>query len=217
VRTEGVVLAKPRDAGQPAPLSPIAGIRIAQNVLPLAATIEKVGEGIVQGAVRRFDIQLSDAHDVLLPNVSAVQQEFVRGHYWTLSESERLRVPALEQHKAGVEFSADEVVFDAARAVDLDVDYEVLVVPGDEPAVATGRSIAIDAAILQRWARVPAQRRVARQQDRGRVEQRTDAVRARPTRYVAPDGGGMSMNVPPESVDLAAASAVVAEYVRRSA
>ena len=101
--------------------------------MPLGVTIAKVGEARLAGDLDRFDLAVLDAGATA--RVAPAQLEFVRGHYWELTEAQRLRTPVFERHQAGIEITSDGLEFDATAAIEEAFAYEVIVIGAvDQPA-----------------------------------------------------------------------------------
>jgi hypothetical protein len=104
-------------------IDPLGRLRLTQSAVPLDLRIEKLGEADVRGT-NKVDLA------VFQPDGSAatgdqVTSVFVRGHFFPLNRSERLRAPAMETHKSGLEFSATG--FDSAgEVISDDYSYEVI-------------------------------------------------------------------------------------------
>jgi len=109
-----------------AALDPIGGARFVQRAVPLRVRIDKIGEAQVTGA-RTLDIAVSAGGAPV--SAAAASLEFVRGHFFTLTDAERLRAPAFESHKAGFEIAADALSIRAQDAVVAECDYEVIQIP----------------------------------------------------------------------------------------
>ena len=132
---DGVRFRDPREGEETRAASPVGGLRFSQRAVPLGIEIEKVGEAQIVGPARTFDLALFAAAGAI--PLSDVELDFVRGHFWKMSESERLRAPAFERQKSGFEVaSGDQLVFDAARAIEVEYGYEYVQI-GDDTA-ATG-------------------------------------------------------------------------------
>ena len=136
-RTSGVSF-RSLDGGT-RPADPAGGLRLQQRALPLATEIEKVGEAKVSGGAARFDLHLADDAGLA---VDEVTDTFARGQFLELSESERLRTPSFDRHKAGLQLAADALSADTDAAIEAEHAYEVIVIGSDdEPADATPRIV----------------------------------------------------------------------------
>lgn len=102
----------------------IGGLRFVQRRLPLGIDLKKIGEAQILGH-SNLDIRVSDSKGKEVATTD-VMLEFVRGHFFNLSESDRLKVPAFDQYKAGFEFSPDGWVVNNDDAVSADYDYEII-------------------------------------------------------------------------------------------
>ncbi|MGD9990491.1 DUF6603 domain-containing protein, partial [Pseudonocardia sp.] len=150
-RVSGVTFAPDPPGAAPA-VDPAAGLRYLQRALPLGIPIEKVGEAVVAGGARRFDLAVRgpDGDDLQLDPVDA---DFVRGQHWTLTEDERLRAPVFEAHQAGFTLGGDELVADAGTAVDAEYAYEVIVLQGTDTRDPAGLrpGFRLDEQVAGRW------------------------------------------------------------------
>lgn len=129
--SDGVRFASPPPGEESSrPTSPVGGLRFSQRAMPLAITIEKIGEADIVGVARKFDLAVFAGETAIDSN--AARLDFVRGHFWKTSEGERLRAPAFEQHKSGFEIaSGDKLAVDVSKAIDVEYGYEYVMV-GDE-------------------------------------------------------------------------------------
>jgi len=113
-------------------------VRLMQTAVPLGLTIEKLGEADVEGT-KSVDIAVFQP-DGTAVSAEAETGEFVRGHYFDLSRSERLRAPAMETHRAGQSFNSTG--FDSAGDVISDAyDYEVIEIGVSEEETKTTGAI----------------------------------------------------------------------------
>jgi hypothetical protein len=114
----------------PKPTSPVGGLRFVQRAMPLAIAIEKIGEAQVVGAADTFDLAVFAGQTQV--DVAPAELDFVRGHFWNLSEVDRLRAPTFERHKGGFEIAGDILRVDAGRAIDVEYGYEFINLGPDE-------------------------------------------------------------------------------------
>jgi hypothetical protein len=157
-RVSGVVFA-PAGVGPGAPdgaADPAAGVRYLQRALPLGVDIEKVGDAVLAGGAHRYDLTVLDADGNHLP-LSPAHADFVRGHFWALTEDERLRAPAFERHRAGFALGGDLLEVAAGAAVDAVYGYEAIPLTGRTgpqlpPPVITDAELAD--AVFVRWSAV---------------------------------------------------------------
>jgi len=188
-RTSGVGFA-PGDAVEAA-VDPLGGVRLVQRALPLGVAIEKIGEAQVGGATRRLDLRAFAADGSAAP-VARSDLDFVRGHFFRISDAERLRATAFERHKAGFEIAAEALEGPVAQAVVETYGYEVIEIPaedGDAPAAPRGPD-ARPSDFLQRFARANLMR-AARPEFGLRDEfPRPDAVGIRPAVFVGDAAAG---------------------------
>ncbi len=150
-RSSGVTFAE-LATDDPGGVDPMGGLRFVQRAVPLRVDIEKVGEARVSGSARNFDIAVTNAGNAEL---RASHLEFVRGHYWNLSESERLRSAVFEEHKAGVEIVGDGALsVDAQNEVKAKYDYDIVVIEAADQPQSTTRVLSgkpLSAAFIDRW------------------------------------------------------------------
>jgi len=134
----------------------VGGLRLSQKALPLGVRIEKLGEAEVAGAARAFDLAVfpANAPGAAAIGARAADIEFVHGHFWKLSEADRLRAPAYDLLKSGFEIAAsDKLEIDFSRARTSEYGYELVMI-GDEsdalasPLFAFSNAVAGD---LSRW------------------------------------------------------------------
>jgi hypothetical protein len=115
-----------------AAIDPMGGIRLVERAVPLGVRIDKIGEAQLAGA-RTFDLKVMKGAAQV--GVAPASEDFVRGHFFNLSEAERLRSPAFEPHRAGFQFAPDVLAFNASAAIVESYEYEVIQLP-----VAGGQS-----------------------------------------------------------------------------
>lgn len=118
-----------------AAVDPLGGLRFVQRALPLGVHIDKIGNAQLSGA-RSFDLRVFKEGQAL--EVSPTRQDFVRGHFFSMSDDEKLRTPAFESYRAGFDFSPDELAVDDNEAVIEGYDYEVIRIPVDRDIQSIG-------------------------------------------------------------------------------
>ena len=135
-----------------AAVDPLAGVRLVQRALPLGVTIEKIGEAQTGSGANRLDLKVFTT-DGAEATVTAANLDFVRGHFFNLSESERLRATAFDTHKAGFELAADDLTGPVGKAIEEDYAYEIIEIPieQDDPLVLHGAFNA-NATLINRFA-----------------------------------------------------------------
>lgn len=186
---DGVRFAEPPRGEERRALSPTGGARFVQRALPLAVVIEKIGEATLVGPLSQFDLQVSAAGQVQTPNSAAL--DFVRGHFWSLSEGERLRAAAFESHKAGFEIAPGSLAVDAAAGVACDTDYEVVVIADDDTVAPSIRPALVNAQLLDAWVAAAHRERSAPLNPIVALAMaRADAVAVQPSPYVTILSGG---------------------------
>ena len=157
-RVSGVVF-PPAEFGEPAPdrvVDPAAGLQYLQRAVPLGVRIEKLGEAALVGGSHRYDLAVLDpgGGDLPLPPATA---DFVRGHFWALTEEERLRAPAFERHSAGFVLGGDDLEVNAGASVDAVYGYEVIALPsraGPHLTPPVFDDVPLDDAVFGRWSGV---------------------------------------------------------------
>lgn len=202
-RVSGVGFARQNREENPALIDPSGGVRFLQRALPLAVAIDRIGTSRLVGDANTFDLAFTDNGSAISGN--AATSEFVRGAFFDLNESERLRGPATERHKSGIELRGpDELVIDESTAQSFDFEYETIFLGDDEEDTRTLSEHAVDAEVADRVIRLTAERTstplnsnyVAEVLTLGRinVQQVTyvavgeSAVNSGPRPAVAPDG-----------------------------
>ena len=134
---------RPEEQG-PQPASPIGGLRFVQRALPLAIAIEKIGETQIVGAADTFDLAVFVNGEEIA--IAPANLDFVRGHFWKLDESDRLRAPAFERHKSGFEIAGDSLRVEIGQAITVEYGYEF---------IHLGDDALVDASPLFEFATVP--------------------------------------------------------------
>ena len=81
-------------------IDPGGGARFMQRAVPLGVALAKIGEA--QVPAHRLSTSRSSRASTAL-SLAPAKEEFVRGHFFELSEAERLRSPEFERFKAGFE------------------------------------------------------------------------------------------------------------------
>ncbi len=109
-------------------IDPVGGMRLTQTAVPLDLAIQKIGETTLTGP-KKLDLEiLSDGtRQTLTPH----RADFVRSHFFNTSDSEKLRLPSFESHKAGYEFSADALAMRADKQIEETYEYEVIEIEGE--------------------------------------------------------------------------------------
>jgi hypothetical protein len=187
--SNGVRFAEPPPGEDRRALSPAGGARFVQRALPLGAVIEKIGEATLTGAANTFDLQPSIPGQTATP--PSAMLDFVRGHFWSLSEGERLRAAGFESHRAGFEIAADTLLVDASAAITGDYDYEVVVIGDDETVAPAIRPAGLDVATLAGWISAAHRERTAPLDAITLLAgRRADAIMLRTPAYVVMAAGG---------------------------
>jgi hypothetical protein len=151
-RVSGVALASGVAAA--GAIDPGGGARFVQRAVPLGVALSKIGEAQIAGA-STLDLKAFGGSTAL--SLAPTKEEFVRGHFFALSEAERLRSPEFERFKAGFELSPDALVVDPAKAIVETYGYEVILlgVEDDRTAPADIRTHAgLGQAFTDRWVAV---------------------------------------------------------------
>jgi hypothetical protein len=116
--------------------------------------IEKIGEAVVSGP-RTVDLEIFSAD--VKQNLSTHHAEFVRSQFFNTGESERLRLPSFERHKAGYEFSADDLSIRDDLAIEEAYQYEIIEIEAEpeKPRLAkVGRVLRLNNAFATRFSGV---------------------------------------------------------------
>ncbi|RWC62377.1 DUF6603 domain-containing protein [Mesorhizobium sp.] len=154
--SDGVRFVRPGKDELVRPVSPVGGLRFSQKAMPLGMRIEKLGETQIAGSARSFDLA---AYPQALPGDPAVateaaEIEFVHGHFWNISEADRLREPAYERLKSGFEIAGGaRLRIDTSKAITSEYGYELVMI-GDERDILASELFAftkIVAGDLSRW------------------------------------------------------------------
>lgn len=129
--SDGVRFMEPRpDEKGPRAASPVGGLRFSQKAMPLAIAIEKIGEAEIVSDADAFDLAVFVNNSQV--TVVSAELDFVRGHFWKMSEADKLRAPAFERHKSGFEIASDTLRVDVSRAIDVEYGYEFIKIGEDE-------------------------------------------------------------------------------------
>ena len=120
-------------------IDPLGGARLTQTAVPLDVTIEKVGEGQIAGGPARLDLDVFDANGQAV-DTTDVDQSFVHGHFYNLTDAERLRATAFDTLKGGVEMVGPGLMGPTNKAIQSDYTYEYVEIPvqPDAPPIAGG-------------------------------------------------------------------------------
>jgi len=120
-------------------IDPLGGARLMQTAVPLDVSIQKVGEGQITGGPARLDLAVFDATGQSVA-ASPVNQSFVHGHFFNLTDAERLRATAFDTLKAGVEITGPGLIGATSKAIESHYEYEYVEIPveTDAPPVAAG-------------------------------------------------------------------------------
>jgi hypothetical protein len=135
-------------------IDPVGGMRLTQIAVPLDLAIEKIGEAVLTGP-KNVDLEIYTGG--VKQTLAAHKAEFVRSHFFQTSESERLRLPSFERHKAGYEFSPDALSLRSDKLIEETYEYEVIEIESypEEPALAQLRGVlAVHPEFAARFARV---------------------------------------------------------------
>jgi hypothetical protein len=123
---------------------PMGSLEVRQSALPLAIELQTVGGApIAQESKSYFDIERvvaarkkvsedtgEDAkEDATALSIAEVKEDFARGQFITLTDSERLTLPAFEEMKAGASMGTGSISFGAI--VEQSPDYETTLIGED--------------------------------------------------------------------------------------
>jgi hypothetical protein len=205
-RSSGVAFAAGDDVA--GAVDPIGGLRLVQRALPLGVTIEKVGEARVSSAANRLELRVFSG--TRLVQLEPARLDFVRGHFFALTESERLRAPAFEQHDAGVEFAPDQLAFSADAAIEDTYDYEVIEIGAEEDREAPLNvlpHVALRAEFGARWMDVTHERVGRSRESFKPIFAPAEAIHVERLAYVSGASVDDAAGVVPDPTSLAASAA----------
>ena len=132
-RTSGVGFA--RGDGVEASVDPLGGVRLVQRALPLGVRIEKIGEAQLGVSANLLDLRAFASGQPV--SVARADLDFARGHFFRLSDAEKLRATAFERHKAGFEIAAEALIGPVGQAIVETYSYEIIEIPVEqEDAIA---------------------------------------------------------------------------------
>lgn len=106
-------------------IDPLGGLHFIQNAVPLAVELRKIGEADVSGPAT-VDLRVFRGGQALA--LQPAEAEFVRGHFFSITEAQRLSDPVFEHHKAGFQFS-DAALVSGPASVEADYAYEIVEIP----------------------------------------------------------------------------------------
>ena len=156
-RVSGVGFAAGTRRDAPSVIDPSGGLRFVQNALPLGVAIDRIGTSRLVGDGNIFELVFSEDGSEL--EGSDAVSPFVRGAFFDLTESERLRGPATEVHKSGIELRGpDDLVFDDTAVRTFEFEYETVFLGDDEEDIRPTTDHLPDVVVLERWARAAAER-----------------------------------------------------------
>jgi len=151
-RAPGVSFAPTESAKQA--IDPAGGVRFLQRAVPLDVSLEKIGEAQVTGP-KRVDLKVFQNEQEI--TAQPATQDFVRGHFFELSEAERLRAPDFDELKAGFEVSGDKLAYDASKAIAETYDYEIILIGVEDDRtkpVVRGPVLTLPTQFADRWSHV---------------------------------------------------------------
>jgi len=126
------------EQGSETRIAPLGGLQFSQNQMPLGTALQKFGKLNLPPSNNSVDIEVRNTAGQVIPT-EPVYADFVRGHFYNLSESERLRATAFERQKSGYSFTEQALVTAANKAEHTQYDYEYIEIPvitaPDEPAI----------------------------------------------------------------------------------
>ena len=122
-------------AGDALLLHPLGRLEVRQGVVPLRLDrdIDRVG-AFVPARDRRFEVTSAAVGGTLVAK-DAVFDDFPDGHFFDLTDAQRLAAPAFVRREAGVVFGSDAYRTDVAAAVPSPVGYDEIVIGPDGVAV----------------------------------------------------------------------------------
>ena len=116
-------------------LHPLGRLEVRQGVVPLRLDrdIDRVG-AFVPARDRRFEVTSAVVGGTLVDK-EPVFDDFPDGHFFDLTDAQRLAAPAFVRREAGVVFGSDAYRTDVAAAVPSPVGYDEIVIGPDGVAV----------------------------------------------------------------------------------
>ena len=142
------------------PIDPLGGLRFVQNTVPLQVALQSIGEADVSGP-DMVDLKVFAGGIEL--DMAPAEAEFLRGHFFNISEGQRLSDPVFEYHKAGFEFS-DRAMVSGPAMVEDTYEYEIIEIPlhdNDAPRRVKNANLSKDTFARARRAMVHGPRRTA--------------------------------------------------------
>jgi len=115
--------------GDEALFDPSGRLTLRQVAVPLGVRLQTLGEAEIVGATRLSIAVSSSAGPVT--DLADVEDDFVRGHFFGLTQAERLRQPSYETHTSGVAF-ATEGIAATGLSVQETYGYEIIRIGVDE-------------------------------------------------------------------------------------
>lgn len=136
-RSSGVVFAKVE--GDASVLDPLGGLRVTQKAVPIGVAVQKIGEAQVPGSANTLSLKVFDRNGAETA-IRPVMQDFVRGHFFKLSEAERLRATAFESFQSGFDFADQGLAGPVAKAVEDEYAYEFIPIPVENDDAVWGKA-----------------------------------------------------------------------------
>lgn len=131
-RTPGVTLIDGADAEGRAVADPTGGLQFVQRVVPLGVTIESLGGALISDGLDTFDLEFTDTSGGVLGG-DALKEDFVKGHFFALSDSEKLSGDAFASYRCGLLMdSADSYQFNEKAGETFDHEYEIVLLGEDD-------------------------------------------------------------------------------------
>jgi hypothetical protein len=229
-RVSGVVF-PPAGVGAAEPdriVDPATGLRFLQRAVPLGVSIDKLGEAAIAGGQHRYDLAVLDAGGEDL-SLTPATTDFVRGHFWALTEEERLRAPAFETHPGGFLLGGENLEVSPGASVTAEYDYEIISLPPRTGPAAhlpppVFEDFALADAVFARWSRVHRHEVAGPLNPEALAGIGEAALSVRTTAYIAlgatPDTAGPLSRVlesEPSRGRTAAANPAVATYIAAAA
>jgi hypothetical protein len=112
-------------------IDPFGSVRLTQRAVPLGIEIEKIGEAQVSKSANLLDLIVRRRNGPAV-SVSSAEQDFVRGHFFALSEAQRLGATAFDSYKSGFSFDAADLLGPTAQSITADYGYEYILIPAEE-------------------------------------------------------------------------------------
>ena len=122
-RTSGVVFTSENEQVT----DPLGGIRLSQTAIPLNENIHKVGESALQAGANSVDIVVKNGTSIVSTNPT--YSDFVHGHFFRITDAEKLRATAFDSLKSGFEIGSPALIPGNAAPVVEEYSHEYIEIP----------------------------------------------------------------------------------------